>query len=120
MLYLVNQIAEMNGYRRLGSVEDLRPDPNWIYPGNQFELPDASIYVVEEGDTLWGIATRYIEQEIAKGLRLLESYLGPALESPVPADRNAEFLQALETLQRASHCKAFTDFLAERRKEVLF
>jgi hypothetical protein len=120
VFYLVNEIADANGYRRLDSPKDLRPDPNWIYPGNRFKLPDSSIYVVKRGDTLWGITTRYIEQEVAKGIEVLKSYLGPTLESPVPKDRQAELERVLSELQKGSHCKAFVDYLDRKRKEVVY
>jgi len=120
VFYLVNEIADANGYRRLDSPKDLRPDPNWIYPGNQFKLPDSSVYLVKRGDTLWGITTRYIEQEVAKGLGILKSYLGPRLESKVPQDKKSELEGIIGRLQKESHCKAFVEFLERKKKEVVY
>jgi len=120
VFYLVNEIADANGYRRLDSPTDLRPDPNWIYPGNRFKLPDSSVYLVVRGDTLWGITTRYIEQEVAKGLGILKSYLGPTLESIVPKDKKSELEGVIARLQKETHCKAFVEFLERKKKEVVY
>ena len=120
VFYLVNEIAETNGYRRLDSPKDLRPDPNWIYPGNRFKLPDSSIYVVKRGDTLWQITTRYIEEEVAKGIGILKSYLGPTLESPVPKGKQYELEETIGRLQKGSHCKAFVEYLEKKKKEVVY
>lgn len=120
VFYLVNEIADTNGYRRLDSPKDIRPDPNWIYPGNRFKLPDSSVYIVKRGDTLWGITTRYIEQEVAKGIAILKSYLGPTLESIVPKDKKSELERILEALQKESHCKAFKEYLEKKKKEVVY
>lgn len=120
VFYLVNKIAETNGYRRLDSLKDLRPDPNWIFPGNRFKLPDASTYVVKRGDTLWHITTRYIEEEVAKGIGILKSYLGPTLESPVPKDKQYELEETIGRLQKGSHCKAFVEYLEKKKKEVMY
>ncbi|MCX7787285.1 MAG: LysM peptidoglycan-binding domain-containing protein [Spirochaetes bacterium] len=120
VFYLVNEIADANGYRRLDSPKDLRPDPNWIYPGNQFKLPDSSLYVVKRGDTLWGITTRYIEQEVAKGIGILKLYLGPTLESVVPKDKKSELEGVIAGLQQESHCKAFVEYLNSKKKEVVY
>lgn len=120
VFYLVNEIAETNGYRRLDSPKDLRPDPNWIYPGNRFKLPDSSIYGVKRGDTLWEITTRYIEEEVAKGIGILKTYLGPTLESPVPKDKRYELEKVIGKLQKESHCKAFVEYLERKKKEVIY
>jgi len=120
VFYLVNEIADTNGYRRLDSPKDLRPDPNWIYPGNRFKLPDASTYVVKRGDTLWHITTRYIEEEVAKGIGILKSYLGPALDSPVPKGKQYELEETIGRLQKGSHCKAFVEYLEKKKKEVVY
>ncbi len=120
VFHLVNEIADANGYRRLNSPKDLRPDPNWIYPENRFKLPDSSVYIVKRGDTLWGITTRYIEQEVAKGIEVLKSYLGPALESTVPKDKKSELERIMEDLQQGSHCKAFVEYLKRKKEEVVY
>jgi hypothetical protein len=61
---LANKIAVANGYHELDGVEQLGKDPDWIYPGNVFELPDKSIYTVVKGDTVWHITKRFIQKNV--------------------------------------------------------
>jgi hypothetical protein len=65
IIRLANRIAVDNGYRELGAPPGARPDPDWIYPGNVFELPDGSTHTVVSGDTLWDITGEFIQEQLA-------------------------------------------------------
>jgi hypothetical protein len=120
VFYLVNEIAINNGYRPLYSLNDLRPDPNWIYPENRFLMPDHTYYTVKRGDNLWIITTRYIEEEIKNGIETLKKYLGRDLKSYVPYEKRSELEKVFDSLEKDSHCKAFREFLKSCRKEVIY
>ncbi len=56
--YYANQVARKNGYAPMNMRSLKTRNPNWIFPGNVFTLLDGQEIVVEEGDTLWGIASQ--------------------------------------------------------------
>ncbi|SIQ75854.1 hypothetical protein SAMN05920897_11474 [Alkalispirochaeta americana] len=60
ILLATNWIARGNGYAPIGEEQHLSPSPHWIYPGNLIELPDGRPYTIVAGDTLWGIAERFL------------------------------------------------------------
>ena len=39
-----------------------RPDPDWIFPGNTFRLPDGQIHAVIAGETLWEISIAFLDR----------------------------------------------------------
>jgi hypothetical protein len=63
VLRVTNWIAAENGYRRIGVNEFTdRPNPDWIFPGNTFRLPDGQIHTVIAGETLWEISTDFLNR----------------------------------------------------------
>jgi hypothetical protein len=63
ILRVTNWIAARNGYQRIGVSEFTdRPDPDWIFPGNTFRLPDGKIHTVITGETLWEISTGFLNR----------------------------------------------------------
>ncbi|MBN2544161.1 MAG: hypothetical protein JXB50_00090 [Spirochaetes bacterium] len=65
---LVNEVAVKNGYHKMAP-EYLKAnlkgkDPDWIYPGNNFKMPNNEMVHVEGGNTLWGICEKYLINEI--------------------------------------------------------
>ncbi len=113
-----NAIAAENDYRTLGQpkgeIPGLGPDPDWIFPGSNFVLPDGDVHVVEPGDTLWGIATDYIEHQVAvdfaKYLRLTSRYQSEEVDG-VTRER---IVGELSELQRQSPSERFRAFIQEQ------
>jgi hypothetical protein len=101
---LVNEVADRNGYRPLDRPEDVRPDPNWIFPANEFTLPDGGVYTVREGDTLWGIATAYIRASMRRQAAEYERIMAPYRPGPVPAEERSRVAAAVGKL--ASACRS--------------
>ena len=66
VLFITNWISYNNGYDLVGEETILERDPNWIYPGNVFILPDRSSYEVLRGETLWFIASDFLDRMFEK------------------------------------------------------
>ncbi|HKK49151.1 MAG TPA: LysM peptidoglycan-binding domain-containing protein, partial [Alkalispirochaeta sp.] len=71
ILRMVNRIAELNEYAPIGSLAPDARDPDWIFPGNQLELPDQALYEIRRGDTMWAIADRFIRQSAQEHNQML-------------------------------------------------
>lgn len=71
IIRMVNRIAEQNGYAPIGSMAPDARDPDWIFPGNELELPDQRLYEIRRGDTMWAIADRFIRQSAQEHSRTL-------------------------------------------------
>jgi len=101
--YLTNKIAAANGYAELDSVEQLGKNPNWIYPGNVFVLPDETQYTVLKGDTIWHIAKRFIQKNLDRdwaAYRLL-------IEEIDTKNKN-EIIAELKDLNKGSYSENFS------------
>ncbi len=105
---LVNRIATENGYAPMGVIDPERPDPDWIYPGNLFVLPDGTRYTVVQGDTLWEITVRYmvarLRSDYDRYTRLVVEYEDEATGEA----RRSEITESLAALGAASHTENFT------------
>ncbi len=63
VLRVTNWIAGANGFRPIGAKDiENRRDPDWIFPGNIFRLPDDRAQTVVAGDTLWSISESFLNQ----------------------------------------------------------
>ncbi|AHC15696.1 hypothetical protein [Salinispira pacifica] len=60
VLRVTNLIAYSNGFALLGEPAELGRNPDWIFPGNNLELPDGTPHNVEDGEMLWSIADSFI------------------------------------------------------------
>jgi hypothetical protein len=107
IILLVNQIATENGYDTMDEQNPLLPDPDWIYPGNVFVLPNSARYTVEEGDSIWVIAIRYmlarLRLDYAEYTRLSAEYE----EADTTVTRRAEIVRSLRGLAAESHTENF-------------
>ncbi len=98
---LVNVIAVDNGYRRLQDPKgaegaELGPDPDWIFPGNRFTLPDDNEVTVVRGDTLWGIGAGFIRERLNHEAQLYFDTLARYRDGEVSAEETENVLAELE------------------------
>mgnify|MGYP001040865598 CR=1 FL=1 len=102
-----NDISLKNGYAPLIYPGVKVKNPHWIFPGNEFEMPDGTKVTVKEGDTLWGISHRWLTDASIRFNQALE----PVIEG-LAAGKNMEAEIAL--LQRL----AFTASQKKRAAEL--
>ncbi len=106
ILILTNRIAVSNGYRTLQS-RMAGKDPDWIYPGNLFMLPDGTRYTVVGGDTMWYIAHRFIIQSLET---VWDRYtaIGESIESgQLSADERNRLASELEMIKGECYSENF-------------
>jgi hypothetical protein len=96
--YCVNEIAIRNGYSTLDEQGTQKPDPNRIYPGGVLTLPNASSYVIDLRDTMWGISTWYIRENIRELCQAYKELMLPYGTGPVPPDKKAGIVEEIRSL----------------------
>jgi hypothetical protein len=107
---LTNRIARENGFRELDSPAELGRDPDWIYPGNMFTLPDTTVYNVIKGDTIWYIARRFIRKTLNQDWKKYDQILKDIEKSEGAADdddNKEEQIAALNYLKGGSYSENF-------------
>ncbi len=55
-----NQIAVKNGYHKITFSKLKEKNPDWIFPGNIFLMPDGEKITIKRGDTLWDLSKNKI------------------------------------------------------------
>ncbi|MFP4377721.1 MAG: hypothetical protein ACLFP4_11815 [Spirochaetales bacterium] len=117
IIRLVNTIATTNGYDPMGADVVRSRDPDWIFPGSVFELPNDTSYTVERGDTLWDITVRYmvarLRQDYSRYLALRDEYE----ESSTSADRPGEIRSELRQIADDSHTENLSSMIRETLEE---
>lgn len=117
IIRLVNEIATGNGFDPMGEAEVRERDPDWIFPGSVFELPNGTRYTVLRGDTLWDITVRYmvarLRQDYDAWVTLTEEY---------EADRTSieqgnEIVEELQIIAAESHTENFRTLVNETIEE---
>lgn len=79
ILYYLNEIAVINGYRPLGPDEVKGKNPHWIFPNSIFTLPDGERFIVRDGDSMWKIAELKLTKmsiEFHKAVESIKSFTG--------------------------------------------
>jgi hypothetical protein len=105
---LTNEIAVSNGYRRLDSVAEAGRDPDWIYPGNLFVLPDSTEYTVVKGDTMWYIAHRFIIKRLEEDWDRYSS-IKKEVDTGTPDTQRKEVLfRELKSIRERSYSENFS------------
>lgn len=74
ILMVANWIAVSNGYAELGESDNFEDNPDWIYTGNEFVLPDSRIYTVGDGDMIWTISDSYLTEKFAESGKTIEEF----------------------------------------------
>ena len=104
---LTNEIAVSNGFRRLDSIEETGRDPDWIYPGNLFVLPDSTEYTVVKGDTMWYIAHRFIIKRLEEDWDSYTSMKREVETTTVEAQRKEVLTRELKSIGARSYSENF-------------
>ena len=104
---LTNEIAVSNGFRRLDSIEEAGRDPDWIYPGNLFVLPDSTEYTVVKGDTMWYIAHRFIIKRLEEDWDSYTSIKREVETTSVDAQRKEVLTRELKSIGARSYSENF-------------
>jgi hypothetical protein len=117
IITLVNRIATDNGYARMDAIESDRPDPDWIYPGNLFVLPNGTRYTVVRGDTLWEITVRYMVARLAQDYENYLGYVGEYDATGTTANRRDQIAAELERISEESHSENFQKLVREKLNE---
>jgi len=117
--YLTNSIAVKNGYRKLDSPKRAGRDPDWIYPGNPFVLPDETRYTVAKGDTMWDMAHRFIKKTLEADwptyVRISEE-----IDAPDTRTHDRETLKReLESLKQRSYSENFSREIDKKITKLL-
>jgi len=117
IIRLVNTIATENDYAPMGAAAVRSRDPDWIYPGSVFDLPNGASYNVERGDTLWDITVRYmvarLRQDHSRYLALTEEHKEPGTSS----ERKQEIEAELRRIADDSHTENLTALIERTLEE---
>ena len=108
IIALVNRIAADNGYARMDAIDTGRPDPDWIYPGNLFVLPNGTRYTVVQGDTLWAITVRYMVARLQQDYRAYVLLTEEHQAAETSETRRRAIGAELESIGENSHSENFT------------
>ncbi len=105
---LTNRIASDNGYRKLNEPEELGKDPDWIYPGNIFKLPDGSKYTVKKGDTIWYIAKNFIKKQLDRDWPVFKKIEKQIKRDKLELKERKKIINILKKLRANSYSENFT------------
>jgi len=114
---LVNEVAVKNGYHKMAPnylKANLKgKDPDWIYPGNNFKMPnDETIHVIA-GNTLWGICEKYLINEINQHEIKIRSLIEKTKKQEIIISQAKEEFKRIKT---ETHSQMMEDVIEELLK----
>jgi hypothetical protein len=115
---LTNTIALSNGYYALNSVDKLGRDPDWIYPGNTFTLPDGNTHTVVKGDTIWHIAKNFIKKYLDRDWEHYTALRDEIKTKEISVSRKQEIIGELERLKEGSYAENFVKEIDKTIEEL--
>lgn len=115
---LTNKIARDNGYKELNNQDEIGKDPNWIYPGNMFKLPDGNIYKVVKGDTLWYISYRYIRKQVDNDYLQIMNILAKIDKNNYDKEYLLTLIEKLKEIKKNSYSENFKKFIDENIEKI--
>ena len=113
IIALVNEIATDNGFDTMDEENPLLPDPDWIYPGNVFVLPNTARYTVQQGDSIWVISVRYMVARLRLDYAAYTNLVREHENAATTAPRRGTIVSELNRLASESHSENFTLLVSE-------
>lgn len=117
IITLVNRIATDNGYARMHADVPRSEDPDWIYPGNIFVLPDETRYTVVRGDTLWDLTIRYMVARLQEDYTQYTTLVREYESADTSSQRKQEIIQSLNQRADESHTENYVQLVNDKIAE---
>ena len=114
---MTNIIALDNGYKDLSRSQLTGDEPNLIYKGLVFNLPDDSTHTVKLGESIWLIAEDYLIKKVTLDLLLLDDLKERYLSSENGSSERKQAVAEIVALAKQSPCLRFREKVRETLTE---
>jgi outer membrane biosynthesis protein TonB len=109
-----NEIAVINGYKDLDYRVFTGSDPNWIFPGNNLDLPGSGTYQVKKGDTIWFLAAREVRSDVERDLAIFDKAAAVLSNSSSDTTARRTAMDNLKVIAEKSRAAAMRKMAADR------